>query len=195
MEISYSDGQSVESRILDLVRASTSIDSSAAPGLELYREWPTRYHLCPERANLVRHLNFEGLEVAELGAGMGAVSRFLAEQSKRLTVVEGTQARYSVLSSRLRDLKNWSGHVGNFDQVSPTAHDVVCVVGVLEYSDVYMKPPADFEGTVYDWFLQLASKWIHDQGVVILAIENKLGLKYWAGAPEDHTDRRFDGVC
>lgn len=195
MEIGYSDGTSVEAGILDIVQKSTAIDSFSAPGVGRYSEWPVRYHLCPERANLLRHLDFEGLDVVELGAGMGAVSRLLAERSKSLTVVEGTQSRFSVLSSRLRDLKNWSGHVGNLDAVAPDPKDVVCVVGVLEYSELYLKPPADFHGGPFDWFLQLTKRWMREDGVLILAIENALGMKYWAGAPEDHTDRLFDGIC
>ena len=31
-------------------------------------------------------------------------------------------------------------------------------------------------------------------GEIIIAIENKLGLKYWRGAPEDHTNRIFEGI-
>ena len=27
-----------------------------------------------------------------------------------------------------------------------------------------------------------------------IAIENKFGIKYWAGATEDHTGRIFDGI-
>ena len=29
---------------------------------------------------------------------------------------------------------------------------------------------------------------------MIIAIENKFGLKYWAGAREDHTGRNFDSI-
>ncbi|MEJ5170355.1 MAG: hypothetical protein WHU10_05155, partial [Fimbriimonadales bacterium] len=31
-------------------------------------------------------------------------------------------------------------------------------------------------------------------GAVAVAIENRNGLKYWAGAPEDHSSRAFDGI-
>ncbi|MNI75545.1 hypothetical protein D3C73_1317070 [compost metagenome] len=31
-------------------------------------------------------------------------------------------------------------------------------------------------------------------GTLIIAIENKYGLKYWAGALEDHTGNIFDGI-
>lgn len=31
-------------------------------------------------------------------------------------------------------------------------------------------------------------------GRIVIAIENKYGLKYWAGCKEDHTGRYFDGL-
>ena len=90
-EIKYSDGQEIEQRIYRLLTSANCLDSNEPIAREYYNEWPIRYHLCPERANLIRHLNFQGLAVLEIGAGMGAVSRYLAETASNLTVVEGTQ--------------------------------------------------------------------------------------------------------
>jgi hypothetical protein len=35
---------------------------------------------------------------------------------------------------------------------------------------------------------------VADEGALVLAIENKFGLKYFSGAAEDHTGVRFDGI-
>ena len=43
-------------------------------------------------------------------------------------------------------------------------------------------------------FLRIISKHLKPDGKIILAIENRLGLKYFAGAPEDHTDLHFFGI-
>lgn len=190
MGIRYSDGVSSEERVLRLLESSSELSSNAPIGQESYGDWPIRYHLSPERANLVRHLNLEGLDVLELGAGMGAVSRHLAEQAKSLTVVEGTERRYEALKSRLRDLSNWSGRVANIQDVMPEAKfDVVFVVGVLEYSELYMEGNRPFRS-----FMERASRFLKPGGVVVVAIENRLGLKYWNGCAEDHTGRVFDGI-
>jgi SAM-dependent methyltransferase len=194
--IAYSDGAAAEAQILSLVKAHADRSSEAAIGQEHYADWPVKYHLCPERGNLLRHLCFDGLTVLELGAGMGGVSRLLAERAKSLTVVEGTESRFAVLASRLRGLDNWSGQVANIEDISlPERFDVVCVVGVLEYAEQYLHPPADFVGDAFAWFLRIAAAQLKQDGVLILAIENKLGLKYWSGAVEDHTGRMFDGIC
>ncbi len=196
MSIRYNDGVEVETKILHLLQQQQNLSSQSSICSEQYQDWPVRYHLCTERANLLRHLNFTGLDVLELGAGMGAVSRHLAENCQFLTVVEGTERRYAALSARLRDLKNWTGQVGNvqdahFDQ----KFDVVCVIGVLEYSEMFINPPSDSNETPFSWFIKKASSHLKENGVLILAIENKLGIKYWSGAAEDHSGQIFDGIC
>ena len=81
MEIQYSDGPEVEAVVLELLRRQQDLGSDAAIGGEHYESWPVRYHLSPERANLVRHMEWSGFDVLELGAGMGAVSRYVAERA------------------------------------------------------------------------------------------------------------------
>src|SRR3954469_10800382 len=130
MAIDYSDGTGVETEILEILSRTTALGAEDAPGAGRYDEsWPIHYHLSPERANLLRHLDFSGLDVLELGAGLGGISRFLSEHAARLSVVEGTADRFAALSERLRDRKNWSGQVGNAAEVTfERRHDVVCVI-------------------------------------------------------------------
>ena len=46
----------------------------------------------------------------------------------------------------------------------------------------------------YSEFLKLLRSFLKDGGRLLLAIENKMGLKYFAGAKEDHTGVLFDGM-
>lgn len=193
MSIQYTDGESIERRILTYVQEAKRRESNTAIAQDQYDEWAVRYHLSPERANLVRPFNWAGLDVLELGAGMGAVSRFLSENARSLHVVEGTEARFQVLSERLRDRSNWSGQVANIQdaEISRT-FDVVCLIGVLEYSEIYVR---GHEGrSPFEEVLYRCQQWLKPDGVVVIAIENQLGLKYWAGCAEDHRGTLFDGL-
>jgi SAM-dependent methyltransferase len=195
MAIQYSDGVAIEERILGLLKEAPELGSDVAVAAEHYDEWPVRYHLCRERANLLRHLDLEGLDVLEVGAGMGAVSRSIAERARSLTVVEGSPKRFECLSERLRDLDNWSGQVANIQDVTPEPRfDVVCLLGVLEYAELYLTPESDEPGAHYRYMLELCRAFLKPDGVLLVAIENQLGLKYWSGAVEDHTSRIFDGI-
>lgn len=192
--VEYSDDPVAEREILRLLDTATDLDSATSIAPERYGTWAVRYHLSAERANLLRHLSFEGLNVLEIGAGMGGTSRFLAERARALTVVEGTEARARALRSRLRDLDNWRDIVGNVSAVRlDRTFDVVCVIGVLEYAELSVATaPGE---SPYLRFLETCARHLSDDGVLVLAIENELGLKYWSGAAEDHLNVPFAGVC
>ena len=55
------------------------------------------------------------------------------------------------------------------------------MIGVFEYGESYIRS----ENPYVD-FLRIISKHLKPDGKIILAIENRLGLKYWAGCTEDH---------
>lgn len=188
--IEYYEGDE-EHEIVALLKNAQILSSCVNIAPEKYSSWPIRYHLTSTRGNLVRPFNFSGLEVLEVGAGMGAISRAIAESAKHLTIIEGTSLRYEGACARLRDLSNWDGAVSNIqDFTSDRKYDVVCMVGVLEYSELYIDKPDPFL-----WVLRHLKSFLKSGGVLLLAIENKNGLKYFAGATEDHTGRHFDGIC
>lgn len=196
MGFEYSDGRRAEEAITALLRRAPRVGAGdRIAEAEARQSWPVRYHLAAERANLLRHLDFDGLDVLELGAGMGGVSRFLAESARHLTVVEGSSRRFAGLAERLRDLDNWSGWLGRIEEYDGAGQfDVVCLVGVLEYAETLVEVPGDFAGDAFDYLLHRARRCLRDDGVLLLAIENPLGLKYWSGAAEDHAGTLFDGI-
>lgn len=80
--------------------------------------------------------------------------------------------------------------VGNFEDMQFShKFDYITLIGVLEYS-------GKFGGgsSPYLDFLKKAKSMLAPDGTLIVAIENKYGLKYWAGALEDHTGRLFDSI-
>ncbi len=198
----YSDGAAVERRVVELIQAADQLGSEVQIAAEEQgRSWPLRYHLAAERSQLLRHFDFSGLDVLELGAGMGAVSRLLAERAASLTVVEASAERFAGLSARLRDLDNWSGEVVRMEHFASDRHfDVVLMIGVLEYAELYVEMPAeaavdDPAGDAFDFILRRARGYLRPGGVLLLAIENRLGVKYWCGAAEDHSGCLFDGLA
>lgn len=188
----YSDGDAVEGRIYNALKQSNDV-SLASEELNRYAtDWPSRYHLTPARANILRPLEtqLKGKKVLELGSGCGAISRFLAEAGALLTCVEGSRRRAAITAERTRDFNSVRVFNDNFqDFQCDDRFDVVTLIGVLEYSRVFIEgedPVAEA--------LALARSFLSPGGVLIVAIENKLGLKYWAGAPEDHIGVPFFGI-
>ncbi|QOV89228.1 class I SAM-dependent methyltransferase [Humisphaera borealis] len=188
---SYSEGQKVERKTLDLLGATTDRSQFSQELLRHIASWPTLYHFSPARHNLLRHLTI-GREhsVLELGAGCGAITRQLGEAAGDVWAIEGGPIRAACAAARTADLPNVRVFCSDFQAIDTgRKFDIVTLIGVLEYSPVFFKTPDPFLDC-----LRLAKSFLKPGGVLLLAIENQLGLKYFCGSPEDHTGRPFDGV-
>lgn len=190
-DIAYGDGPQVEQRLLDIVQATTDLRVLSAEWPRHITDWPSEYHFSPARANLIRPLAFAAADtVLELGCGCGAITRALGETGASVVALEGTLARARVAASRCRDLANVAvAHDTIADFRAPAQFDVVTLIGVLEYARLYFggdDPVAEC--------LRQAVRHLRPGGRLVVAIENQLGLKYFAGCTEDHLGRPFFGT-
>jgi glycosyltransferase involved in cell wall biosynthesis len=193
-EFGYNDGDDYENWVATAVRDATDVSGLSREIEAHIRDWPSRYHLSHRRANLVRPLlgSLTG-PVLEIGAGMGAVTRGLGESGLEVVAVEGSPRRAAVCADRVRDLENVqvvADTVQGFG--TPRRFSTIVMVGVLEYSRVFGFE-ADGRDPV-DVMLDHLVSLLEPDGQLVVAIENQLGLKYFAGFPEDHVGRRMFGV-
>lgn len=163
----------------------------------LVHDWATQYHLTPYRSTIFDCLGLSGIagrRVLELGAGMGAITRWLGQQGAQVHAIEGSMARASVARLRTEDLESVEVYASNFSHFAePGMFDMVTLIGVLEYSHLY-HPDHTEPYAAAAANLRMAAEALSDDGVLVLAIENRLGLKYLNAANEDHSGRLFEGI-
>lgn len=183
-DIAYNDGDESETRIFNAIKNAADIDS-LSDELETHCiDWPSNYHLSKRRGNLLRPFSpqFKNKTILEIGSGMGPITRLLGESEARVLALEGTMRRAHATRLRTRDLENVSVVSEKFEDFrTDIKFDVITVIGVLEYSNLYSSaenPHLDLLEKCFDM--------LNKDGYLLLAIENKLGLKYFAGAQEDH---------
>jgi len=189
--IEYSDGHDVENNLLQTLKKTKDVSVLSEELMEACEDWVTTYHFSHTRSNLLRPFK-EALRgnVLELGAGLGAITRFLAETAKEVVAVEGSYKRCEINSERLRGMTNTTLIASEISAFKTSfKFDAVVVVGVLEYAALFLdsKEP-------HSEFLRIAADLLKPEGVLLLAIENQLGLKYFAGAPEDHLGKPMIGI-
>jgi len=191
VEFKYSDGDEVEEKIYQILKEATdlSIASDELPAAIV--DWPTEYHFSKSRHNLLRHFNFSPTdEILELGCGCGSITRQLGESGARVIAVEGSQRRAMITAERCRDLPNVKVVCDNIiEYVGDTKFTIVTLIGVLEYSQLFCKDIDPVQKC-----LEFAWKNLTEDGVLIVAIENQLGLKYFNGCYEDHIAKPFFGI-
>ena len=187
---SYSDGD-VEALIYAQLKAATDRACGSPELAALATDWPRQYHFAPQRADLLRPLShlLRG-SVLEVGAGCGAISRFLGETAQEVVSLEGSLRRAVIARTRCQELDNLQVVCANAMDFAPMRRfDAVLLIGVLEYSRCFVDAPDPVQA-----MLEHCRKFLRPGGVLIVAIENQLGLKYLGGAPEDHVNQPYFGI-
>ena len=183
----YSDGDSVEDRLLDIVKGDGDIAERLAAG----DDWAELYHLSDIRKNILSWTESDkNASALEIGSGCGAVTGVLCEKFGRVTAVDLSKRRSTINAYRNKEYDNLRIMVGNFEDVRfDEKFDVITLIGVFEYSIYYIQSDDPFVD-----MLKKCRSLLKEGGKLFIAIENKYGMKYFAGAKEDHTGRAYDGI-
>lgn len=89
--IDYSDGDAAEQRLARIVGSANDLSTFSSELRNQCLDWLTIYHLSSQRGNVLRPFErqLKG-RVLEIGAGCGAISRFLGENGGQILALEGS---------------------------------------------------------------------------------------------------------
>lgn len=184
----YSDGD-IEDDILKIVTENRNGDYQNI--IKEDKRWPVFYHLSNLRHNILNWYPFkENCSILEVGSGCGALTGLFCKRAKKVISVELTYKRSQINFERHKELKNLEIYVGNIcDMKFEEKFDYIVLNGVFEYTNSFIS-----SNYPYVDFMRILKENAVSDGKILIAIENRLGLKYFAGAPEDHTGVIFDGI-
>ncbi|KAA6002054.1 bifunctional 2-polyprenyl-6-hydroxyphenol methylase/3-demethylubiquinol 3-O-methyltransferase UbiG [Pantoea sp. M_5] len=190
-DFAYSDGEETENYIYKTISEVSDVSVDSKELEPFIVDWPSTYHLSPVRSNLLRPFQewMKGKRILEIGCGCGAISRFLGENAAEVVSVEGSFRRATIARSRCRDLPNVTVICAPSDTLPDFGDfDAVLLIGVLEYARVFVGKNGEQK------LLQACKKRLKKEGKLFVAIENKLGIKYFSGAREDHVNLPMYGL-
>lgn len=186
----YCDGDA-EDELLEITRDYSAVEYQRI--IEEKKRWEILYHLSAQRENIVEWLPItKEMKVLEVGSGCGAITGALARKAGEVTCIDLSRKRSRINAYRHIDADNITIHVGNFQDVEPDLpcdYDYICLIGVFEYAQAYIRSK-----TPYEDFLNIIKRHLKPEGHIAIAIENKFGLKYWAGCREDHLGTYYSGI-
>ncbi len=182
----YSDGE-VEDDLLEIVKKTKDYSDVLAND----NRWPVLYHLSPIRQNIINWYPFKKKSsILEIGGGCGAITGALCQSVNEVKVIELSKRRSVINYERHKSYENLEIIVGNLNDIKfNKKFDYITLIGVLEYAGSFTDTSEPYKD-----FLKNIKKHLKPSGKLIIAIENRYGLKYFAGAKEDHTGKEFDGI-
>lgn len=183
---SYSDGD-VEIDLLEFVKKGLNVTQIP----KNKRSYACAYHLSTWRENIINWYPLKKTDrVLEIGAGCGAVTGALCRNAGSVVSVDLSKRRAEINYERHKDYDNLEIMVGNLNDMDfQEDFDYVILIGVFEYAMSFTKGEKPYED-----FLNHIKSFVKPGGKILMAIENRLGEKYFAGAYEDHTDTFFLGL-
>ena len=186
----YSDG-AIEDEILEIVK--NNVASAYNRIIAEKNQWPILYHLSRTRENIVDWIPMKKTDhVLEVGSGCGAITGALARKAGSVTCIELSKKRSLINAYRNKQYDNIEIKVGNFEDIEKKLegkYEYITLIGVFEYGESYISMENPYEN-----FLKLLGMHLKENGKIIIAIENKYGMKYWAGCKEDHVSKFYEGI-
>jgi len=182
----YSDGD-IEDELLEIVKQTDDYSDILAND----NRWPILYHLSPIRQNIINWYPFkDNASCLEIGGGCGAITGALCDSLNEVKVVELSKRRATINFERHKNYDNLEIIIANLNDIKfDKKFDYITLNGVLEYAGSFTKTDEPYKD-----FLKQIKKYLKADGKLIIAIENRYGLKYFSGAKEDHTAKVFDGI-
>ncbi len=191
-EIFFTD--SSEYYLKKILKRTTNLSDYSEELVSYIKDWPTYYHLAPGRSNILRTLNLPtNLSILEIGCGCGAITRYLGETFSHVVGIEIDPVRAEIAKERCKDLKNVEIYCNDIRDIRISSlFDVVVLIGVVEYAPKFFQAESKIKSCIQ--LLSFAQKYLKEDGILIIATENKIGLKYWLGEFEDHTSKKYESI-
>ncbi|MDD3417202.1 MAG: class I SAM-dependent methyltransferase [Lachnospiraceae bacterium] len=142
------------------------------------------------RSNILNWYPFNKKDdVLEVGCGCGTLTDLLCNKCGTVHSIDGSKRRAEITYERNKKHDNLYVYAGNFAEIElERKFDYIILIGVFEYAKWF------YEVDPFNTFMQQIVGKLKTNGKILLAIENRYGLKYWAGANEDHIRKPYVGL-
>ncbi|MGB4661422.1 MAG: LicD family protein, partial [Mobilitalea sp.] len=153
--------------------------------------WEIFSELSQMRTSLLNWYEFkEDAELLEIGGGFGALTSVFCDRCAHVTVTERSSFRAEIIQKRYEHRENLDIYAGELEEIPfEQKFDYITIIGLLEY-----KGQGTADKNIYADYIRKVSALLKPEGKILIAVENRYGLRYFCGARDPHTGRPFDGI-
>ena len=123
------------------------------------------------RENILSWYPFkENTSILEIGANLGEITGLFCQKAKKVVAIEESKTKAEIIAKRHQNKQNLEIMVGDLNNIKiEEKFDYIILIGYLENKKV------DFKQT-----LNIAKSLLDENGTILLALDNKLGMKYFS---------------
>lgn len=124
------------------------------------------------RENILNWYDFkQDATILELNGNYGEITGLLCKRAKKVVSIESSKKYATIIEKRHKDKENLELIVGNFEKIElPEQFDYVVIVGMVEN----LKEALNY-----------AKKHLKEEGTILLAVNNRFGVKAWITTKEE----------
>ena len=157
------------------------------------KNWAVLFSLSHIRWNAVEWLPVEKKDrVLEIGSQEGSLTGILAEKAGAVTCIEPSTQKCRINALRNRERENIEIYNGAYRDVVPQLeekYDWIFMIGAFEAGRMLMDGTAPYRD-----LLVSAKELLAPGGSIVIASQNRLGLRYFAGCREEYSGKYFGGM-
>lgn len=183
----------LDKRIGKIIEYNTTEDYSGF--LANHEEWDFYYHLSEVRKGLLNWYSFAPeCRLLEIEAEFGALTGLFCEQCGEVVVSESNPYRAECIAKRFETRENLEVYAGHIFDIyllkEQEKFDYIVINGILE-----RQGNGDPNPEIYaDYLRRIKNEFLRPGGKILLATENRLGLRYFCGERDRFTGRPFDSI-
>ena len=159
--------------------------------IEKDSRWDIFYHLSEMRKALFSWYDFkEQNSILELGGGFGALTGLFCDKCRRVVTLEKNALRAGAIRKRYSESKNLCVICEDIlTWRNEEKFDYIIAVGILETLCNGSRDDTDYIKVV-----ERMKDWLAPRGKLLVAVENRFGVRYWCGAVDKHTRKPYSGI-
>lgn len=151
--------------------------------------WEVFYHFCEMRKSILNWYGFkEDSKLLEIGGEFGALTGLFCERCKEVVCVELNEEKSAAIKKRHSKYQSLMV-ITDLGNALVDKYDYIVLIGGLERV-------VEGKGTREDYahFLEKIGKSLKFDGKLLIAVENRLGMKYFCGYRERYSGIPFAGI-
>ena len=163
---------SILDELLDIVKNQDR--KSYGKAIIEHKKWQVLYHLSPFRENIIAWYPMDkNTKVLEIGSECGAHTSALCDKAGTVHSIDSSYKVCLVNAYRNKDRDNLEIKVGDYEAFlknSSEKYDIITLMGGIPYTEN---------------ILGLLKPHLNEGGKILITVNNKLGLRYFAGYNDD----------